>query len=96
MMGCRSDDAARATRLLATIVLACAAMPPAQAMRPFDGTDAAVVRQGGLEFEFGYLGLLREDGRTFLSSPALVANLGVAPGTAHVAEVRAGLTWSPR
>jgi hypothetical protein len=79
---------ARTTRLLTTFVLACAGMPPALAMRPFDGTDAAVVPQGGLEFEFGYLGLLRDDGRTFLSSPALVANMGVAPGTELVAEGR--------
>jgi hypothetical protein len=70
--------------------------PPGAGDAPVRRTDAAVVRQRGLEVEFGYLGLLREDGRSFLSSPALVANLGVAPGTAHVAEVRAGLTWSPR
>jgi hypothetical protein len=76
------------TRFLLALALACAGLPPALAMRPFDGTDAAVVAQGGLEFEFGYLGLLREDGRTFLSSPALVANAGVARGTELVAEGR--------
>jgi len=76
------------TRFLLALALVGAGMAPALAMRPFDGTDAAVVRQGGLEFEFGYLGLLREDGRSFLLSPALVANLGVAPGTELVAEGR--------
>jgi hypothetical protein len=76
------------TRFLLALALIGAGMAPALAMRPFDGTDAAVVRQGGLEFEFGYLGWLRADGRTFLSSPALVANAGVAPGTELVAEGR--------
>jgi len=76
------------TRFLLALALIGSGMAPALAMRPFDGTDAAVVRQGGLEFEFGYLGWLREDGHTFLSAPALVANAGVAPGTELVAEGR--------
>lgn len=76
------------TRFLLALALAGAGISPALAMRPFDGTDAAVVGQGGLEFEFGYLGLAREDSRTFLSSPALVANAGVAPGTELVIEGR--------
>lgn len=75
-------------RLLLAVVLAVVEMASAKAMRPFDGTDAAVVGQGRLEFEFGYLDLLREDGRTLLTSPALVANVGVAPGTELVAEGR--------
>lgn len=68
--------------------LTFAGTPGAMAMRPFDGTDAFVAQQGRLEFEFGYLGLLREDGRRFLLSPALGANAGVAPGTELVAEGR--------
>jgi hypothetical protein len=58
------------------------------ALRPFDGTDAAVARQGTLEFEFGYLGLLQEDTETFLVTPALVANTGMASDTELVVEGR--------
>lgn len=75
-------------RVLLAMILSIACTPRAMALRPFDGTDAAVAGKGVLEFEFGYLGLLREDGRTFLLSPALVANAGLMPGTELVAEGR--------
>jgi hypothetical protein len=46
-------------RFVLALALIVAGMPEALAMRPFDGTDAAVARRGTVEFEFGYLGLLR-------------------------------------
>jgi hypothetical protein len=62
-------------RFLLALALTIAGMPRAMALRPFDGTDAGVARQGPLEFKFGYLGLLRESSQTFLLAHALVAKL---------------------
>lgn len=72
--------------LASALVVGC--MPQAKAMRPFDGTDAAVAKEGTLEFEFGYLGLLREGGGKYLSVPAVVMNRGVAAGSELVVEGR--------
>lgn len=88
-------------RFVLFLALSLACMPRAMALRPFDGTDAAVAQKGTLEFEFGYLGLLREEQQTFLLSPALVANAGLAAGTELVVEGRlrspvAGRSGTPR
>jgi hypothetical protein len=50
----------------------------AQAYRPFDSTDAAVVDQGEFELELGPLGRLRQGDRRFRISPTVVANYGFA------------------
>lgn len=73
-------------RAVLALVLALAAVRPAQAFRPFDGTDAAVVRSGALDFEVGYLDLVREGTRRSLSAPGLVLNAGISPGSELVAE----------
>jgi hypothetical protein len=82
------------------VALALACIPQAEALRPFDGTDAAVAKLGTIEYEFGYLGLLRNRGTKYLLSPALVMNTGVAAGSEVVVEGRlrtrlAGTSDSP-
>ncbi|HEX9297904.1 MAG TPA: hypothetical protein VF881_18815 [Polyangiaceae bacterium] len=47
------------------------------AYRPFDSTDADVVKPGELEFEIGPVGYLRETDDRFLVVPALIANAGI-------------------
>jgi hypothetical protein len=75
-------------RVTLALVLFVAGMPQALALRPFDGTDAAVAKQGTLEFEFGYLGLLRAGREKSLFSPALVTNFGLASANELVVEGR--------
>jgi len=74
--------------LVLASALAVACIPRAEALRPFDGTDAAVAKPGTLEFELGYLGLLREGSTNYLFSPALVMNAGVAGDSEVVIEGR--------
>src|SRR5689334_2082455 len=50
------------------------------ALRPFDGTDAAVVESGEFEVELGPLEYLREGSAHSLIAPAVVANYGFAKG----------------
>jgi len=52
------------------------ASPAALALRPYDGTDAAVAAPGEFELELGPLGRLREGDRTFRVAPAVVGNYG--------------------
>ena len=49
----------------------------AEAYRPFDGTDAAVVETGEVEIELGPVGYLRAGADRTLSAP----NLGLKPPT---------------
>jgi hypothetical protein len=70
------------------VVLTIACIPQAAALRPFDGTDAAVAKIGVLEYEFGYLGLLRGGGTKYLTTPALVMNSGIGGGSELVVEGR--------
>jgi hypothetical protein len=46
--------------------------------RPFDSTDADVVKAGEFELELGPVGRLREGSGRFLVAPAAVANFGMA------------------
>ncbi|MGJ7914819.1 hypothetical protein ACI48D_04980 [Massilia sp. LXY-6] len=72
--------------LVSALMVGC--MPQAKALRPFDGTDAAVTDKGKLEFELGYLGLLRDGETKYLSVPALVMNAGLSSGSELVLEGR--------
>src|SRR5215471_19102213 len=58
----------------------------AHAYRPFDGTDADVAELGEFELELGPAQLLHEDGRNFLTTPA-VLNLGILPRTELVVDL---------
>lgn len=51
--------------------------PPAAALRPFVGTDAAVAGPGELEVEFGYLSYLREGSEKSVIAPGAVVNFGL-------------------
>ena len=81
----RSEDArlSCATRrcvtgyAVAVCVVWAAHTPPADAYRPFDGTDAAVVDERQFELELGPLGYLREGSVKSLIVPAVVANYGL-------------------
>jgi hypothetical protein len=56
---------------------------PAQAMRPFEGTDAAVAEPGVFELELGPLGYVRYGSQRSLVAPAVVGNWGL-PGDFEV------------
>jgi hypothetical protein len=58
----------------------------ADAFRPFDGTDAAVVGTGELEFELEPVGLLRQGADHTLIAPAVTLNLGLAEAWEAVLE----------
>jgi hypothetical protein len=79
----------RATRgvaeLASAAVLACWC-GAAQAYRPFDGTDAAVVETGEMEIELGALEYLREGPERALFAPNLRMNFGFTPGWEAVLE----------
>lgn len=72
----------------APISLALLGGSPAQAYRPFDSTDAAVVDPGEVEIELGPVGFVNEDGADLLVAPDLVVNLGVHPDWEVVVEGR--------
>lgn len=51
--------------------------PLAVAYRPFNSTDADVVKKGELEFEIGPIGYLQEENERFIVAPAIIANAGL-------------------
>jgi len=71
---------------LALFALLAVRSDHAQAFRPFDGTDAAVVGVGEPEAEFEPAGLLRQGAERTLIAPALTLNLGVADAWEAVLE----------
>ncbi|MFS2136250.1 hypothetical protein [Duganella sp. Dugasp56] len=67
----------------------CAAWSmPAQAMRPFEGTDAAVAEPGVFELELGPLGYVRAGSQSSLVAPAVVGNFGFGDDFEFVIEGR--------
>src|SRR5262249_93416 len=62
----------------ACLVSVCltAAVMPASAYRPFDGTDAAVAEKGKMEIELQPAGVLKEFSGTSLVAPAARFNYG--------------------
>jgi len=60
----------------------------ALAYRPFDGTDADVVKPGEFELELGPLHYLREDHAAFLVLPATVLNLGITKSMELVSDFK--------
>jgi hypothetical protein len=62
---------------------------PADAYRPFVGTDAAVAERGKAEIEFGPAQFLRESRQRTLFEPSAVFNYGFAPDWEFVAEGQA-------
>lgn len=68
---------------------------PAQALRPYEGTDAAVAPPSEFELEFGYLTYLREGSQRSLVAPATVLNFGLPNGTELVIEGRLRNRFNP-
>lgn len=66
-------------RIIAACVLAQLVMSvPAEAYRPFDGTDAAVADKGEVEIELQPAGLIRDRSQNTLVAPGVVYNYGFA------------------
>ncbi|PQA85862.1 hypothetical protein [Hyphococcus luteus] len=62
---------------IAAFIAVLLAPKEADAYRPFESTDADVVKRGELEIELGPLTVERDDGRTAYIAPSLVANYGL-------------------
>jgi len=71
------------TFVFAGAVLSALWAAPAQAMRPFDGTDASVAEAGVFELELGPLGYVRHGSSRSVVAPAVVGNWGL-PGDIEV------------
>ncbi len=70
-------------------LLVCAFLSrPVLAYRPFDGTDADVVKPGTLEIEFQPAGVIREGDQRRLIAPATVLNFGLLAGWEAIVEGR--------
>jgi hypothetical protein len=67
----------RAKTYIFGAVFAVAWVSPAHAYRPFDDSDADVLGHGEVEFELGYLHLLREGSQRSLVTPAGAMNFGL-------------------
>src|SRR5438874_3404673 len=78
---CRSRTGSNSfhRKWLMTVSVVCLTMSsePSHAYRPFDGTDAAVAKQGEMEIEFQPAGLLRQYSQTTLVAPATRLNFGL-------------------
>ena len=61
-------------------LLVALAAPPAHALRPFDGTDAAVAEPQSLETELGPVGYVREADERQLVFPQVAINYGAGSG----------------
>lgn len=68
---------------------------PAQAYRPFDGTDAAVAKKGEMEIELQPAGRLRDESGTSLIAPATVINYGLSDDWEAVLEGQGQTPLSP-
>ncbi|WP_245287057.1 hypothetical protein [Bradyrhizobium sp. Tv2a-2] len=68
---------------------------PASAYRPFDGTDAAVAKEGEMEIEFQPAGPLHDESGTSLIAPDVVINYGFSEGWEAVFEGQGQTPLSP-
>ena len=86
-----SDDT-RSVRLRAGVSVACLSLAlfatSASAYRPFEGTDADVVRRQSVEIELQPAGMLREGSQSTFIAPAAVLNIGLVQGWEAVFEGR--------
>src|SRR5947207_5852747 len=77
-----------AAALAAMAALSCWSGGPAEAYRPFDGTDAAVAETGEVEIELGPVEYLRFGPDRTLLAPNVRINYGFTPGWEAVLEGR--------
>jgi hypothetical protein len=82
IIACRALAAASVASLLAVFAA------PAHALRPFDGTDAAVADPQSIETEFGPLGYVREGDERLIVFPELGINYGAGSGYEFGLEAR--------
>jgi hypothetical protein len=68
---------------------------PASAYRPFDGTDAAVAKEGEMEIELQPAGPLRDESGTSLLAPVTVINYGLRQDWEAVFEGQGQTPLSP-
>src|SRR5215475_11223511 len=84
------------TVTFAVLLLTVAALDqPAYAYRPFDGTEAAVAKEGEMEVELQPAGATRTNGQTTLIAPAAVLNFGLTKQWEAVFEGQVEAPWSP-
>src|SRR6266487_2030253 len=81
--------------LCVSFIYLVAAVTPAFAYRPFDGTDAAVADPGQMEVEFQPAGSLHDETGTTLIAPATRLNFGVIEGWEAVLEGLRQMPLSP-
>ena len=72
-----------------------ALIQPAQAYRPFDGTDAAVAKKGEMEIELQPAGRLHDESGVSLVAPATVINYGLSDDWEAVFEGNGQTSLSP-
>src|SRR5256885_11978845 len=72
-----------------------AAIMPASAYRPFDGTDAAVAEKGKMEIEMQPAGILKDASGTTLIAPAARFNYGLTDTWEAVSEGQIEQPLSP-
>jgi hypothetical protein len=78
------------------IALSLLAWPdPARAYRPFDGTDAAIAKNGEMEIELQPAGRLRDESGTSLIAPATVINYSLSDDWEAVFEGQGQTQLSP-
>ena len=80
--------ACRALAAVSVLSLLGVFAAPAHALRPFDGTDAAVADPQSIETEFGPLGYLREGDERLVVFPELGINYGAGHGYEFTIEAR--------
>src|SRR5438105_6862482 len=85
--------------IIASPCLAClwlvAAVVPASAYRPFDGTDAAVAEKGKMEIEMQPAGIFKDASGTILIAPAARFNYGLTETWEAVLEGQVESPLSP-
>ncbi|HJU19196.1 MAG TPA: hypothetical protein VJ770_22300 [Stellaceae bacterium] len=86
----------RSAGVVAVVLLLACWCGPAQAFRPFDGTDAAVADLHQIEIELGPVEYLRDGAQRTLFAPSTVFNYGFTPGWEGVIEGRVAHALSGR
>jgi hypothetical protein len=96
-MPANSQPLRSSSNLFASIILIAPSLfaSPAQAYRPFDGTDAAVAKKGEMEIELQPAGRLRDESGTMLVAPPTVINYGLTDDWEAVFEGQGQTPLSP-
>ena len=82
-------------KLAVVCVLACIAVRPANAFRPFDGTDAHVAEPHLFELETSPVSYARMGSERFLTAPQVTLNYGTGSGFEFVIEGQSVMLMHP-